>query len=267
VGAALLIVGLALSWLQSATANEKPGGVDGRKAELEVQKLQLEVAQLKREHRWSFSGPLGLVTGLITGVITTAATILVARQARQGGKDQAVHEKRLELYPRLVKAASRLAIYFPDDNPIGKASIEPNDCRAMGRAMSQWYFEAGGLLLSVDSRDAYFKLARALTRASLAQTLKVPTFPDDAENICDAKVLSYQDKLKDLDLDLDDVEKWVFGSPASEKEAPARGPLHQEFKDYVFLQRLSSQLRTKLTIDLNSRLPPSAPLNVRKDLD
>jgi hypothetical protein len=83
VGAALLIVGLALSWLQSATANEKPGSVDGRKAELEVQKLQFEVAQLKRERRWSFSGPLGLVTGLITGVITTAATILVARQLLQ----------------------------------------------------------------------------------------------------------------------------------------------------------------------------------------
>jgi len=262
VGAALLIVGLALSWLQSATANEKPGGVDGRKAELEVQKarlevrkLQLEVAQLKREHRWWFSGPLGLAAGLATGAITTAATIWVARLARRGGRDQAVHEKRLEFYPLLVKAASPLALYFPDENPIGKASIEPNDCRAMGRAMSQWYFDGGGLLLSKNARDAYFKLARALTLASLAPTLEVPTFPDDAKNISFDKVRSYQKELQEKKLDLADVEKWKFESPASDKEAPASEP-HLEFKDYVFLQRLSSDLRTKLTEDLESRLRP-----------
>jgi hypothetical protein len=188
VGAALLVVGLVLSWPQTATAQKEPGGVEGRNAELEVQKLKLEVeklklevAQLKEKHveHWWLTGLLGL----LTGVAGTATSFWLAHRARLGEMDQAVHEKRLEFYPLIVKAASRLALYFPGDDPSGKASVGPDECRAMGRAMSEWYFGSGGLLLSVKARDAYFKLARALTRASLATALKVPKFPDDAEDI------------------------------------------------------------------------------------
>jgi hypothetical protein len=254
VGAALFVIGLVLFWLQSVTANEKQVGADGDKVKLELEKLHLEVAQLKREHRWWCPGPLGLAAGLVTGAITTAATVWIARLTRQGGRDQSVHQKRLEFYPLLVKAASPLALYIPNDYPIGKASIDPNECRAIGRAMSQWYFDGGGLLLSFNARDAYFRLARALTRASLSQTLKVPTFPDDAEDITDGKVRDYQNELKSLGLD--DVESWVFGSSLSEKETAACA-LSVKFKDYIFLQRLSSHLRTTLSEDLNSRLRPS----------
>jgi len=147
--------------------------------------------------------------------------------------DQAVHEKRLEFYPLLVKAAPRLALYFAGDDPSGKASVGPDECRAMGRAMLERYFGGGGLLLSVKARDADFKLARALTRASLAKALKVPTFPDDAEDISIETVRCYQDQLMQ-NLDLDDVENGAFGSPASEKEAADHGP-QLEFKDYEFL--------------------------------
>lgn len=174
--------------------------------------------------------------------------------------DQAVHEKRLESYPHLVKATSQLAVYFPGGDPPGAASVGPEECAAMGRAMSEWYFEGGGLLLSVEARDAYFRLARALTRASLAKPLKVPTFPRDADDISLKKVDAYRAALEEKEkLDLDDVENWKFGSLPSKAEAKAevRQP-HLEFKDYVFLQRFSSLLRTALAEDLHSRRRPAA---------
>ena len=58
--------------------------------------------------------------------------------------------------------------------------------------MSDWYFEGGGLLMSVATRDAYFMLARALTRASLPKELIVPMFPNDAEYISVQKVNYYR---------------------------------------------------------------------------
>jgi hypothetical protein len=110
----------------------------------------------------------------------------------------------------------------------------------------------GGLLLSTEARDTYFRLARALTRASLAQDLKVPAFRKDAEDISVEKLNKYQEELCKLKFDLNDVENWSFGGPGSEKEA-----LACRFRDFVFLQRLTSQLRTRLTEDLRSRRRPS----------
>ena len=75
--------------------------------------------------------------------------------------------------------------------------------------------------MSVEARDAYFKLARALTRASLAKTLKVPTFPDNAEDISIEKVRGYQDKIKQ-NLDLDDVENVGETRARAVKEGLAR---------------------------------------------
>lgn len=121
----------------------------------------------------------------------------------------------------------------------------------MGRAMSYWYFGGGGLLMSVKARNAYFRLASALTRASLAEALRVPTFPTDALDISNEKVDKYRDELAQQ-FDLDRVEDWSFGRAGLENEAPSR-----RFKDYIFLQRLSSALRTTLSEDLHSRRRPS----------
>jgi hypothetical protein len=117
--------------------------------------------------------------------------------------------------------------------------------------MSAWYFEGGGLLLSVKARDAYFRLIRTLTRASLAEELRVPIFPTDAEDISVEKVDKYGTELART-LKLDDVESWSFGDPITGGETPA-----VRFKDYVFLQRLSSDLRTTLAADLRGRRRPS----------
>ena len=120
----------------------------------------------------------------------------------------------------------------------------------MGEKIRVWYFEGGGLLMSTTARDAYFVLARALTRASLAEQLSVPEFPKHANDISVHAVDQYRRELAGRGLD--DVEKWAFGSSGSETQQPAL-----RFKDFIFLQKHSSALRTELSADLHSRRRPS----------
>src|SRR5882724_8931486 len=278
VGCTLVVLGMMLPCLEIATAQQEPSSLERRKADLEVQKLELEFAKLKKD-RGELPGWLTGVLGVLAGIVGTATSVWLARRARLGALDQSVHDKRLESYPELVKATAGLALYFPSgDAPV---PIGPKDCGTMGRAMSVWYFGGGGLLLSVKARDAYFALARAVTRASLAEKLKVPVFPRDAEDISGKKVDEYRAELV-RKFNLDDVENWKFGDPGLEeklalrskiflflrwlsssfrtkpsKELRRRRQLALRFKDFVFLQRLSSGLRTKLSNDLRSRRPPS----------
>src|SRR5262245_34445135 len=70
---------------------------------------------------------LTALVGFLGGTATTLVTVWGARRSRLGELDQAVHERRLELYPRLVACNSRLAVYFPravDDNQ----PLSPHDC-------------------------------------------------------------------------------------------------------------------------------------------
>jgi hypothetical protein len=254
-GCALAGLAMLLLDLDAAAAQQELSNLQLRKADLEVQKLELEVARLRQD----LGGWLPWVTavvGLLVGIAGTATPVWAARRARRGALDQSVHDKRLELYGQLVNATSSLALYFPSVDPVDRDTdqpvpwISPKECTLMGRAMSSWYFEGGGLILSVEARDAYFRLARALTRASLAKELRVPNFPIDVADISVEKVRTYQAELRKLNLD--DIENWSFGAPVSGHEQPAL-----RFKDYVFLRRLSSTLRTTLSEDLSSRRRPS----------
>jgi len=241
----LFLLGVMLLSFGIAMAQQESSSLQHRKSDLEIQKLELEVAKLQQEAKplpsW-LTGVLGLLASFLAG----AVTVFAARRARRGALDQSVHNKRLESYPQLVKATEGLAVYFPPSALIG-----PKECNAMGRAMSEWYFQGGGLLMSVESRDAYFQLARALARTSLTEELRVPTFPEDAVNISSEKLDEYRRELASH-YDLTRVEDWSFGGHGSENESLAR-----RFKDYVFLQRLSSLLRTSLSKDLRSRRRPS----------
>ena len=241
--AASCFAGSILAWSVIATAQQEPIALEDRKAELEVQKLELEIARLA-EDRAALPAWVTGILGLLVGAAGTAASVWAARRATLGALDQSVHEKRLELYPRLVEATAHLALYFPPAKSVG-----PNECRVMGEALRTWYFAGGGILLSVEARDAYFKLVRALTRASLAAQLSVPAFPQDAEDISAESVDRYKAELA-RERNLDDVDEWVFGGAGSETSA-------HRFKDFVFLQRLSSNLRTKLSEDLRSRRRPA----------
>jgi hypothetical protein len=230
---------------QSAAAQ---GQGDRSRVDLELEKLELEITKLKKELEapdWLGAGALGILAGIGSALVTLWA----ARRARLGALDQAVHEKRLEVYPNLVKATSPLALYFPKYGSSG-GSITPDTCNEMGEAISRWYFDGGGLLMSTGARDAYFKLTRALTRAATASSLQVPRFPRDAQEINEVNVDAYRARLSRSGLG--DVEKWAFGpSPVGPEDA------HMRFKDYVILQALSSDLRTSLAEDLRSRTRPS----------
>jgi hypothetical protein len=215
--------------------------------ELELQKLELEILALRKQQQlpaW-FSG----VLGVFVGIVGAGSTFLIAVRNRAGELDQSVHDSRIEKYPRLVNATAPLAIYFPADAS-DSGSIGPRQCGEMGHAMSEWYFREGGLLLSEEARDAYFRLARALTRASGAIDLCMPAFPKDAEKISAATLKHYRDTLA-ID-DQPDVERWQFGPNVEDSARP-----EQRFKDYVFLQHLSSTLRSTLAGDLQSRRRPS----------
>lgn len=249
---------VTLSCSDMVAAQQESDRLELRKLELEVRKLELEVSRLRADDS-GLPDWFTVVLGLLVGVAGTSATVWVARLTRLGALDQSVHDKRLELYGELVSATSRLALFFPSADADGSevrtdasfAWISPADCGTMGRAMSRWYFAGGGLLLSVEARDAYFRFARALTRASLAERLSVPVFPTHAADIGVRNIRIYEAELL-RELTLDDVEHWRFGDLEPEEER-----LAFKFKDYLFLQRLSSRLRTALSADLRSRRRPS----------
>jgi len=237
--------------VHGAAPPEESNDLQLRKAKLEVQKLELEVAQLNTDSG-EFQNWIVGVGGILAGVVGTFVSIFLARRTRQGELDLSVHEKRLEIYPKLVEAGGPLAIYFASEGSSAWA-IDVKECRKIGHAMSKWYFGGGGLILSTEAREAYFKLARALTRASLAESLKVPVFPRDAESISVEKLKAYRAELDIKDEpDDDDIKIWKFGLLDPKNET-----LAQEFRDYVFLQNLSSSLRTRLSEDLRSRRRPS----------
>ncbi len=244
---ARVLVLLTIVLARPGIAQQESDALQKRKADLELQKLELEVAKLKAQElpAWVTG-----VFGLVLGIAGTVSSIWISRRSRSGALDQAVHVKRLDAYPQVVKATAPLAVYFPDYGPCTDA-IGPNECHLMGEALSRWYFDGGGLLMSTEARDAYFMLARALTKASVAHEISAPRFPIDAEEISLDNLKEYRKRLGGPPK-LDDVEHWIFGDRAPEKAAP-----ELRFKDYVFLQRLSSALRTALAEDLRSRRRPS----------
>jgi hypothetical protein len=269
-----------------AAAQEPAGAAAARKLELENEKLRLEIELLRKPPT---PGWVSGVIGLVVGFITTTGAVLVARRNQLGALDQSVHDERLKTYPALVEATEPLAIYFPPQGSVGPLS--PSQCMGIGRAMSGWYFTKGGLLLSEESRPAYFLLARALTRASLADRISGPVFPRDAELISEGSLNRYREELGFPDVPDDQygvrerllravdklqralrrrgrsvqgegrrlscgpakaVDQWTFGRALSEQALPA-----ERFRDYVFLQWLSSRLRTTLSEDLRSRRRPA----------
>jgi hypothetical protein len=211
--------------------------------------LEAEVERLKRPEPavaapWVTGG-----IGLVTGAAGAFVTLLVARLTRLGVLDQAVHAKRLEFYTQLAKATEPLAIFFPTDQPSLK--IDPGHCAQIGRALSSWYFSGAGLLLSREARDAYFRLARGLTLASVSDALSVPTFPSDAKSISVERLKRYRDELGTRHgMVLTDLDRWTFREPDPGSEDCVR------FKDYVLLQKLTSDLRTMLSEDLRGRRRP-----------
>lgn len=247
LGAGLLVLVLALAlavpWPAAAQDAEE------RRLGLELRKLELEVAKLE-EAPAPWHVLLAPLIGFMSGVVGAGVALYAGHRTRRAALDQKTHEARLELYPLLVSATERLAVFFPPPDEPVRASLDPAACRAIGRSLSAWYFEKGGLLLSAEARAVYFRLARALTLAAAAPDLAAPVFPDDAPAVSLKGLDAWRATLRAAGLPLDDVEAWPFGAAGAEAEPALR------FKDYVLLRQLSSDLRTVLTEDLHSRRRP-----------
>jgi len=243
------------------------------KQQLELEKLELEIKKLSNQGAWQdFWEELPIPVKLMGVILPTFGAYIVARRQILGARDQAVHEARLKAYPKLVRATASLAIYFPDTFQL--VPIGPKDCATMGRKLSAWYFQHGGLLLSRNSRSAYFRLATALTRASKAPSLHVPPLQDYGlfSNKEEQDKYLSKDRLDEYRTCLEEdyginvrtlkLEDWKFGgedevnpreSCVCTTDAKKRA---WKFRDYIVLQQLSSLLRTELTKDLRSREKP-----------
>ncbi len=151
---AFVVLAIMFPCLGIAKTQQVPSSRKSRKADLAIQKLELEVAKLTEDRGESTKWLFGLL-GFLAGLVGAAASVWIARKARLGALDQSVHDKRLEAYPYLVKACSRLAIYFPSNDDSLVVSIGPQDCCEMGQAMSKWYFDDGGLLTKTRGSDLH----------------------------------------------------------------------------------------------------------------
>lgn len=59
-------------------------------------------------------GGESLLNIIASPILTAVVGLLLAYLIRFRERDQAVHEKRLKLYPKLVKATEPLALFFPE---------------------------------------------------------------------------------------------------------------------------------------------------------
>ena len=231
-------------------------------AGLEIRKLELKIAQLEQQlDAWATWRPfiLGGAGVLFAAFIAASASIWVANRARRGLLDQAVHEKRLEFYPKLVAAGAPLAIYFP--NSVCNRVLDQAACSKIGIEMRECYYSGGSLLMSEGARETYLLFALALTIASNVEgELDVPN-PEDYHNEVDSFVIAKYKKTLNLPTMWHQrkssrrrmevlIRNWKFGEGRTE-------PMAYRFKDYVLLQAISSELRAALTEDLHSRRLPS----------
>ncbi len=248
-----------------ASVGEAQKSIDGQIGDVkvtqdEIDKLLGKVGEPKGLFSWQTAivGVMAFVASLFATLIGGWVNTKIAKKNRVGALDQAVHEARLKAYPKLVEATAGFAVFFPNFS----GSITSSDCEMMGKELSQWYFQHGGLLLTKKSRPAFFRLAKALTKASkFKDEFCVPKFPLDANNLNVEDLNKYRICLKDhYGLKLDSVEEWTFGGSAltnkKEHESSCDAEMSAKFKDFVFLQKLCSDLRTKLIADTNSRKPP-----------
>ena len=192
---------------------------------------------------------------LFAASIAASASMWVAHRARRGSLDQAVHEKRLEFYPKLLKTGVPLALYFPN------GVVDQAACGEIGAEMRELYYSGGGLLMSEEARETYFLLALALTLANAGdRELDVPSREGYYSRIDSFVIGKYKKPLgiptmwhrkKSSRRRMEAlIRDWKFGKGKSDCIA-------HSFKDYVLLQAISSELRTALTEDLHSRRLPA----------
>jgi hypothetical protein len=94
----------------------------------------------------------GLVSGAVTSVITYFATAAKIRLELTIEYDKELRKERLSAYLKLWPKLKPLARYSPP-SPVSRQLVKDTS-----EDMRDWYFDTGGVYLSRESRDHYFKL-------------------------------------------------------------------------------------------------------------
>ena len=211
-----------------------------------------------------------------------------ASEERQQARFAALAEDRASVYACAFEALKPAALFFPPTDgaegrlqsnaaggvPMQQRFAQPKsdkspqlartDCEMMGEQLSSWYFGKGGLMMTTDSRNAYFSLMEALRRAAIApDELASQTVGEHRDVISEKLVDGYRDELakkypvfqelKDKEPNQRiDAGDWQFG-PSGTASGNA-----ERFKDFVLIQKLASRFRTTLTNDIGSRKAPES---------
>jgi hypothetical protein len=98
------------------------------------------------------------LVGAFAGMAGTyIAAILKYKKELEAEYDKTLRARRIEAYQALWKCTELFAKYVPP-----KATISMADLRGFAVALRRWYFETGGMFLTVKSREAYFALMDSL---------------------------------------------------------------------------------------------------------
>ena len=176
-------------------------------------------------------------------------------RAAEARRFNALVEVRTDSYAKAFARLKATALYFPvaDEEASGEKGtpiLSREACRKMGQDLSEWYFGAGGLLMSKPARDAYFALSEWLGKAAdsdVELASRLYGVGSSALTIPRVKTLRTD---AGMDPESGPADDWSFGPSQSADNEGAR------IKDYLAIQFFASRFRTALTEDIKSREPP-----------
>ncbi|HXV32380.1 MAG TPA: hypothetical protein VD769_00110 [Gaiellaceae bacterium] len=103
---------------------------------------------------------LVIVPALIALVAGVLVALVQARRNLETQYDIDLRKERIGVYQKLWAAFEALAFYSPP-GPVTLQTV-----RSVSTAMREWYYKDGGLFLSTEARDVYFRLQRELTKTA-----------------------------------------------------------------------------------------------------
>ncbi|MBT8409512.1 MAG: hypothetical protein KJN93_07795 [Alphaproteobacteria bacterium] len=238
-------------------------------------KTYLEIAKLEWE-----TGPgryVSIATPLLVVLVGAGLAAWFDRRLKAAElRFTELTSARKDAYAEAFGHLKPTALYFPpaaraetgNQATTGRHILTPGDCEKMGAALSDWYFGEGGVLMSRRARDAYFALAHALARASVAKALHSPQV-SDAKFMVDIPDLAVRQKALGIDIPAmlgSGATATPSKSPGSRGSGAAVGDWKfnsgtetDPWRDFILIQSLASAFRTRLTDDIESRIPPKDP--------
>jgi hypothetical protein len=111
---------------------------------------------------------LVVVPALIALVAGVGVALVEARRNLETQYDIDLRKERIGAYQELWACFEPVAFYSPP-GPVTFKTV-----REISKTMREWYFTKGGLFLSTEARDVYFRLQRELTKTAHAHRVGIP---------------------------------------------------------------------------------------------